>query len=95
MFKTFLYLHNPQIRISLMLSCCICYYSVSNLIPDQILHTHTYCFPCKPLDSNLLYVYHPLHSPHLLQVELRCLRRMQEDFPTADFPQLSLPLFLP
>lgn len=55
-----------------MLSCYIQFCSVSNLIPDQIPHTHTYCFLSKSLDSNLFYVYHPLHSSQLLQVESRC-----------------------
>lgn len=95
MFKTFLNLHSLPIWISHMLSCCICYYSVSHLIPDRIPHTHTYCFPSKSLDSNLFYVYHPLHSSQLLQVELRCLRRMQEEWRAAGFPQLFLHLLLP
>lgn len=79
MFKTFLNLHHLQIRISHMLSRYIWYYSVLHLIPDQTPHTHTYCFLSKSLDSNLFYAYPPLHLPQLLQVELRCLRRMQEE----------------
>lgn len=96
MFKTFLNLHNLQIWISQMLSCYIWYCSASNLIPDQIAHPHTYCFHSKSLDSHLFYVHHPLHSSQLLQAELSCwLRRMQEEWRAADFPQLSLHLSLP
>lgn len=60
---------------------------MSNLIPDQILHTHTYCFPFKPTESNLFYIYHPLQSSQPLQAEIRCLRRMQKEWRKADFPQ--------
>lgn len=96
MFKTFLNLHNLQIWISQMLSCYIWNCSVSNLIPDQIAHPHTYCFLSKSLGSNLFYVHHPLHSAQLLQAEWSCwLRRMQEEWRAADFPQLPLHLSLP
>lgn len=94
MFKTFLKLHNPQIRISHLLSCYIWNCSVSNLIPDQIPHTHTYCFLSKSLESHLFYVYHPLLSSTLAS-DIKMLRRKQEEWRAADFPQLSLHLLLP
>lgn len=74
-------------RISRTLSCYFWNCSVSNLIPDQILHTHTYCFPFKPTESSLFYICHPLQLSQPLQAEIRCLRRMQKEWRKADFLQ--------
>lgn len=70
-------------------------FSGSDLIPDQVLHSCTYRFPFKPTKSNLLHIYHPPQSSQPMQTKLRCLRRMQQEWRKADFPQLSSHLFLP
>lgn len=64
-------------------------HSALNVTPDQILLTHSYCFPFNPPESSRFYLYHPLQP---LPAEFRCLRRMQEEWRTAD---LSAALLVP
>lgn len=58
--------------------CHICYLVISEIALCQIYFLTRFlipiptCFLSKSLDSNLFYVYHPLHSSQLLQIELRC-----------------------